>query len=159
MFQFPAFNTEVNTFKVFDKWGRGDYNCCVRKISVTEILCVGGVVRYHWQTVNCTYLNYKMFAFWYTYFNHETITKIKTVNISVTCKHPLSVPLGIPSFYVFPCWSSQKHDLLSVNADEFAISGILYKWNHTVWNFFGGGLAFFIQHIHFDIYLHCCVYQ
>ena len=156
MFQFPAFNTEVNTFKVFDKWGRGDYNCCVRKIPVTEILCVGGVVRYHWQTVNCTYLNYRMFAFWYSTMKPSPKSRQWTypspANTPSLCPlvflHSMSFPAG--PHKNMTCFLSMQMNLLF---PVFCINGI------TQFGIFLGGLAFFIQHIHFDIYLHCCVYQ
>ena len=65
-------------------------------------------------------------------FNHETINKIKTVNISISCNLPLPVPLGNPFLLSLSLWSSQNHDLLSVAEDDFVISSILYKWNHTI---------------------------
>lgn len=95
------------------------------------------LLRNNWHRINWRYL--KSIIWWLvTYvYDHEIMTMIKTMNISIIPRGFL-IPLCNPFLSLF---SSLPHlqaatDLLSVTMDCFSFSIIPYKWNHKACLFF-----------------------
>ena len=115
------------------------------------------LLRCNWHTINSTYLKY---ANWWilTYVYHETISTIKIMNLFIIPKSFLMVLRNPPSneittdLIILVC--------ISWNFIYFYIHFIynVYKWNYTVSTLWGGGLASFTQHNHFEAHS-CCVGQ